>query len=147
MGFVSRGSGVEWGCSWDSLLEVEHDTVVICNGVLVYADSVAITERITSCGEYLLVRVDRLAERGDENDIRRLLVVVESAKVGVSEGSTSEEASFGISLPECGLVAGVHAVERHGVRFSRLQRCGVTLEGNVGKGGRESEKQGVRAPE
>ena len=45
-----------------------------------------------------------------------------------------EEVSFGISLPECDLVAGFDAVERHGVRFNRFQQSDVTLEG------RESEE-------
>ena len=101
--------------------------LVFCDGGLVHADSVAITERFTSRGEDLLVCIDRLAEKGDENHVRRLLVVIESTRVSISGGLGSEEASFGISLSECGLVAGGDAVERHGVRFVRLEQSGVSV--------------------
>ena len=75
---------------------------------------------LASCGEDPLVRVDGLAITEDENNIRRLLVIVKSAKAGVSEGSISKEVIFGILLPERELVAGGNAIERHGVQCSRF---------------------------
>jgi hypothetical protein len=90
------------------------------------------------------MRVDGLAVMGDENHIRRLLVVVQSIEFGVSDGSTSKEASFSNSLPERSLVAGFDAVERRGVGFS-LKQSGVVPEASVEKEGRENEKKRVQA--
>lgn len=56
----------------------------------------------------------------------------------------SNEARLSISLSECGLVADVDAVERHGVGFGQLQQSGVALEANMEEDWRESEKKGLR---
>jgi hypothetical protein len=108
---------------------------LFCEIVFVDADGGATTKVATSCGENPLVRVDGLAFTGDENHIRGLFIVVEPVRVGVSNGSTSEEARFFISLSKCGLVADGDAVERHGVRCSRFgaNRCGAGSERGGGR--------------
>ena len=101
---------------------------------------VVITKIPASCGEDFLMRIDMLAVAGNENYIRRLLVVVESTRVGVSEGSRSKELGFWSTLPECDLVTGGDAIERHGVRFVRLQRSGVSVGANEEKLKRKREE-------
>jgi hypothetical protein len=115
--------------------------LLLLRGVVIVCTDIAATTGVTtSCGENLLIRVDGLAVMGDENHIRRLIVVVQSIEFGVSDGSTSKEASFSNSLPERSLVAGFDAVERRGVGFS-LKQSGVAPEASVEKEGRENEKK------